>query len=343
MGEISMWRLGCALWISVLTIRSACCGSDQTTAGTHTLTHFSGTHTTPHTLAMLQSLVHRACRASHSVSFRSAVTISRPLPLPLLATPTAPSRSAHSRAARKQIMGRSFTGIFAGKHIHFGHMVSHSERKTRRTWKPNVQSKTFYSSVLGRELDIKITMAALRTFDKYGGLDRYILRTPLHRLDEGYSRELRTTMELQLLKDPRIAQDLNLMDVLERLKRPSEVKRLRKVVTARQEWARSVGHMKHPILSTPMPDGTTITLPEVTEEELEQRRAARVLAMNADYLARKAHLERGLTDEQRSRIANGISIPKNKARAGPWTGPRQRRATFENPFTKPKKMPTTQA
>lgn len=298
---------------------------------------------TPHTA--MQSLIHRVGRlaTSQAVCTRSAVPLSfnavAALPSnPILSHLTV--RHASTRA-NKQLMGRSFTGIFAGKHISFGNMVSHSERKTRRSWKPNVHRKTFYSQVLEKELSIKVTMAALRTFDKYGGIDRYILRTPYDRLDEGYSRHLRATMELALLKDPTIAQDLNLMDILERLKKPKDYKRLAATVEELQARSRTNGHMNDPILRVKIPDGTIPPLPVVTQEQRAARLAARMAKQNARYLARKKLLAEGPTIQHAS--ANGILIPKNVARAPVWTGKRQRRASYDHPFTRPtKERPQTQ-
>jgi len=48
----------------------------------------------------------------------------------LLRVVTAPLRAFMNRADR---------GLYAGKEILFGNNVSHSQRKTRRRWLPNVQ------------------------------------------------------------------------------------------------------------------------------------------------------------------------------------------------------------
>ena len=63
------------------------------------------------------------------------------------------------------------------QHIVFGNRRSHSEMKTRRTWSPNVQIKTFQSQVLGRSCRFNVTAKAIRCIDKAGGFDNYILRT----------------------------------------------------------------------------------------------------------------------------------------------------------------------
>jgi len=47
--------------------------------------------------------------------------------------------------------------------------------KTRRTWLPNIQTKRLYSEVLGENVKLEVTTRTLRTIDKYGGLDAYLL------------------------------------------------------------------------------------------------------------------------------------------------------------------------
>jgi large subunit ribosomal protein L28 len=50
----------------------------------------------------------------------------------------------------------------------FGNNVSFSQRKTRRQFKPNMQSKRIYSSELKRTVRIRVSTSELRTIDKIG-------------------------------------------------------------------------------------------------------------------------------------------------------------------------------
>lgn len=68
---------------------------------------------------------------------------------------------------------------------HFGY------GRSRRTWKPNVQSKRIFSFGLDRYIRMNITMHALRCIDKAGGLDEYLLTTPEHKLDNDIARQWR--------------------------------------------------------------------------------------------------------------------------------------------------------
>ena len=58
-----------------------------------------------------------------------------------------------------------------------GHKISHSNRKSKRRFVPNLQNVSFLSSILGQNLSLKVTPATLRTVDHNGGLDNYLLST----------------------------------------------------------------------------------------------------------------------------------------------------------------------
>jgi len=56
-----------------------------------------------------------------------------------------------------------------------GHNVSHSNRKTKRRFDPNLQQASLYSDALRRRVGLRITTRALRSVTKNGGLDAYLL------------------------------------------------------------------------------------------------------------------------------------------------------------------------
>ncbi|MBF0293915.1 MAG: 50S ribosomal protein L28 [Magnetococcales bacterium] len=62
-----------------------------------------------------------------------------------------------------------------GKAPLIGNRVSHSNRKTKHAFLPNIQQRSLYSMVLGRSLRMTLPAAAIRTVDKHGGLDNYLL------------------------------------------------------------------------------------------------------------------------------------------------------------------------
>jgi large subunit ribosomal protein L28 len=63
-----------------------------------------------------------------------------------------------------------------GKGVLVGNNVSHANNKTKRVYRPNLQRVALASEILGNSYVLKISMNALRSVDKNGGLDPYLLR-----------------------------------------------------------------------------------------------------------------------------------------------------------------------
>ena len=55
-----------------------------------------------------------------------------------------------------------------GKKVMFGNNVSHSKRRTRRAFYPNLQTKKFYIPEEDSWITLKVSTSALRTIDKKG-------------------------------------------------------------------------------------------------------------------------------------------------------------------------------
>jgi large subunit ribosomal protein L28 len=64
-----------------------------------------------------------------------------------------------------------------GSKVSSGNNVSHSNRRTRRTFAPNLQNVTLLSDALGERVRLRVTTRALRTVQKVGGIDAFLLRT----------------------------------------------------------------------------------------------------------------------------------------------------------------------
>ena len=64
-----------------------------------------------------------------------------------------------------------------GTRSHSGQNVSHSNRKTKRRFEPNLQAATLYSDALSRKLSLRITTRAMRSVTKGGGIDAWLLAT----------------------------------------------------------------------------------------------------------------------------------------------------------------------
>ncbi|HWP27423.1 MAG TPA: 50S ribosomal protein L28 [Xanthobacteraceae bacterium] len=63
-----------------------------------------------------------------------------------------------------------------GKAVQVGHRVSHSNRKTKRRFLPNLINVTMMSDALGRAVKLRVSANALKTVDRRGGLDAFLIK-----------------------------------------------------------------------------------------------------------------------------------------------------------------------
>jgi len=63
-----------------------------------------------------------------------------------------------------------------GKGPMVGHNVSHANNKTKRVFRPNLQTVSLASEALGQKVKLRISMNALRSVDRTGGLDPFLLK-----------------------------------------------------------------------------------------------------------------------------------------------------------------------
>jgi large subunit ribosomal protein L28 len=63
-----------------------------------------------------------------------------------------------------------------GKGVRSGHLVSHANNKKKRVFRPNLQTISLASETLGNDVSLKVSMNALRTIDRVGGLDAFLLK-----------------------------------------------------------------------------------------------------------------------------------------------------------------------
>ena len=66
----------------------------------------------------------------------------------------------------------------SGKGVLTGNHVSHANNKTRRRFLPNIQSRRLFSETLGTTIRLRIATNTLRTIEKAGGLDGFLLARP---------------------------------------------------------------------------------------------------------------------------------------------------------------------
>ena len=63
-----------------------------------------------------------------------------------------------------------------GKAVQSGNKVSHSNRKTRTRFLPNLVQVTLLSETLGKGFRLRVAAAALRSVEHRGGLDAFLLK-----------------------------------------------------------------------------------------------------------------------------------------------------------------------
>jgi len=71
-----------------------------------------------------------------------------------------------------------------GKGVLAGNNVSHANNRTRRRFLPNLQETSLLSDVLGTDVKLRMSTRAIRTVERNGGIDAYLLKTPDSRLPE---------------------------------------------------------------------------------------------------------------------------------------------------------------
>ena len=63
----------------------------------------------------------------------------------------------------------------SGKGVLVGNNVSHANNKTRRRYLPNLQYRRLFSEALKQQFRVRLSVAAMRTVDKHGGLDGFLV------------------------------------------------------------------------------------------------------------------------------------------------------------------------
>ena len=71
---------------------------------------------------------------------------------------------------------------FTGKGVMTGNNVSHAQNKTRRRFLPNLQDTSLFSDALGRSVQVRLSASAIRTVEKRGGIDAYLLSSRTDKL-----------------------------------------------------------------------------------------------------------------------------------------------------------------
>ncbi|CAK7566989.1 MAG: hypothetical protein SEPTF4163_004946 [Sporothrix epigloea] len=108
-----------------------------------------------------------------------------PIPSPTAQRPDIPPYPLGPR----QLFKQSNKGLYGNARIQFGNTVSRqtaviNPQKNRRKWWPNIQEKRLFSESLGVAIRTRVNTRVLRTIDKVGGLDEYLLGSKPARIAE---------------------------------------------------------------------------------------------------------------------------------------------------------------
>lgn len=86
-----------------------------------------------------------------------------------------------------------------------GNKVSHSNRKTRRRFLPNLKTLSFKSDVLGADLSLKVATSTLRTVNKFGNIDNFLVNYRYSKLTES-AQKLRRQIKKKLIKSGKLSE-----------------------------------------------------------------------------------------------------------------------------------------
>ena len=84
-----------------------------------------------------------------------------------------------------------------GKGVMTGHNVSHANNKSPRKFLPNLQRTSMLSDALGQTIRLRLSTNAIRTIERNGGLDAYLLKARNDSLSQTF-RRIKTRIERKL-------------------------------------------------------------------------------------------------------------------------------------------------
>ena len=86
-----------------------------------------------------------------------------------------------------------------GKAVQTGNNVSHANNKTKRRFLPNLQETSVLSDALGQIVRLRVASRTIKTIEKNGGIDAYLLSVSNAKLPED-ARRLKRRIERALAR-----------------------------------------------------------------------------------------------------------------------------------------------
>ncbi len=78
-----------------------------------------------------------------------------------------------------------------------GNNVSHANNKSRRRYLPNLQSRRLFSETLGETVRLRIAVSTMRTIEKRGGIDGFLVLASTAELPSDLARLKQRIIERQ--------------------------------------------------------------------------------------------------------------------------------------------------
>tara|TARA_E500000178_G_scaffold143741_1_gene143366 strand:+ start:325 stop:627 length:303 start_codon:yes stop_codon:yes gene_type:complete len=88
-----------------------------------------------------------------------------------------------------------------GKVVITGNNVSHANNKTKRRFIPNLQNVSLYSDKLQKKLKFRIATSTLRTVEKNGGIDGFLLKSVDKNLSQEAKKFKKSIFKITEVKD----------------------------------------------------------------------------------------------------------------------------------------------
>ncbi|AOA61054.1 54S ribosomal protein L24, mitochondrial [Komagataella phaffii CBS 7435] len=101
-----------------------------------------------------------------------------------LAIPRTAPKFPEYKYGDSKIYKQSNKGLYGGQFLQFGNKISEFKNKNGRKWSLNVHTKSLWSEILNKSIRVKLTARVLRTINKEGGLDQYLLKDKSARIKE---------------------------------------------------------------------------------------------------------------------------------------------------------------
>ncbi len=84
-----------------------------------------------------------------------------------------------------------------------GNNVSHSNRKTKRRFLPNLKVVAFFSDTMKQNIRIRVATSTLRTINKHGNIDSFLINYPFAKLSD-FAKSIRNKVKKKLIESNKI-------------------------------------------------------------------------------------------------------------------------------------------